>query len=239
MNQEFAESRTNGRSGSILPSNLGLGGKASCRSPCSWVLHSSTRQSTPATGFSCSHCATSVTFSRSPVGCVQKRALRPKQGLDSALCEGARMHAFLSRIDRFFPVRYLGWTLASCSPLVRVALVANGHGVIFALVAIVLALVGFGDLLQRQRLGAAQLSADRPHTLPARVHPPRNPPVLSRERQRGNAVLAPTAFDRLSAGERRRPTRRPFGTQLDQQSRATNGSITRLCPTEIATPIFA
>ena len=86
-------------------------------------------------------------------------------------------------------------------------------------------------------LAAAQLPRDRPRALPARDHPPGDPPVLHRERQRGRAVLAPAALARVPAREGRvrqaaagHPARRPRrGLRVDQPLAAAHaGRLARL-----------
>jgi hypothetical protein len=62
------------------------------------------------------------------------------------------MHAFLARIDRFFPVRYVAWALSIVVALwLSFRWVQTGTGAILALGAIVLALIGLRDQLQRTR----------------------------------------------------------------------------------------
>jgi hypothetical protein len=62
------------------------------------------------------------------------------------------MHAFLARIDRFFPVRYIAWTLSIVAALfLSFRWSQTGSGEILALVAIVLALIGLRDQIQRTK----------------------------------------------------------------------------------------
>ena len=105
------------------------------------------------------------------------------------------MHALLSTIDRFFPVRYLAWTLCvAVRGRARLELVADGRvpgaddrGACDS------SLVG-ARLAAAAALGAPQLSGHRPHTLSARIHTPGNSPVLSsrrttsKRRSRANSV---------------------------------------------------
>ena len=72
--------------------------------------------------------------------------------------------------------------------------------------------------------------------LPARVHPPRDPPVLHRERQRGDAVLARSSARWSTSAPRASPTSAPSARSSTCTPTATSGSTTRSRPRTLATP---
>src|SRR6185369_6974682 len=66
-----------------------------------------------------------------------------------ALVRGDRMHAWLSRLDRYFPIRYTVWSLSVLS-MIGFAIYWHwtGTGDVAAIVCGVLVAVGIRDMLQ-------------------------------------------------------------------------------------------
>jgi hypothetical protein len=118
----------------------------------------------------------------------------------------------LNQLNNHYPVRYT--VLGLCAfglALALFSLVAFGVG---WLALLCFRAAGTGGVRHAPVAPPAQLPGHRAPALPAGVHPPRDPPVLHRKRQRGGAVLAPAALAGLPARQGR-PDKRPFGTQLD------------------------
>jgi glutamate synthase domain-containing protein 2 len=148
------------------------------------------------------------------------------------------MHAFLARIDRFFPVRYLAW--ASC--IVVTAWLAlrfwqTGTGAVPPLVGVVLALVGLRDSLQRQHsvlrnyplIGHLRFLLEfiRPEIRQYFLESDNEESPFSRQQR--------SIVYQRAKGE---PDKRPFGTQLDQRAAGYEWINHSLVPTEIASHDF-
>ena len=143
------------------------------------------------------------------------------------------MHAFLSRIDRIFPVRYTAW---SGTIVLAVWLgfrwTQTGDGVVLALAALVLALLGLGDLLQRQRsvlrnypvIGHLRflLELIRPEIRQYFLEADNEETPFSRQQR--------SIVYQRAKGD---PDKRPFGTQLDQRAAGYEWINHSLMPTEI------
>ena len=143
------------------------------------------------------------------------------------------MHEFLSRIDRFFPVRYIAW---SATIVLAVWLgfrwTQTGSGAVAALAALALALLGLRDLLQRQRsvlrnypvIGHLRflLELIRPEIRQYFLEADNEETPFSRQQR--------SIVYQRAKGD---PDKRPFGTQLDQRASGYEWINHSLMPTEI------
>ena len=148
------------------------------------------------------------------------------------------MHALLSTIDRFFPVRYLAWTLC-----VVLALALGWHwsrtgefpGVTLA--ALGLVLLGVRDSLQQQRsvlrnypvIGHLRFLLEyiRPEIRQYFLEADNEQTPFSRQQRS-------IVYQRAKGA----PDKRPFGTQLDQHAAGYEWINHSLVPTEIPTADF-
>jgi glutamate synthase domain-containing protein 2 len=148
------------------------------------------------------------------------------------------MHAFLARIDRFFPVRYVAWTLSIAAALwLSFRWSQTGSGVILALVALVLALIGLRDQLQRTRsvlrnyplIGHLRFLLEyiRPEIRQYFIESDNEETPFSRQQR--------SIVYQRAKGE---SDKRPFGTQLDQRAAGYEWINHSLMPTEIASADF-
>lgn len=148
------------------------------------------------------------------------------------------MHAFLARIDRFFPVRYLAWAIAIVAALwLGLEAALAGGSIVAALVALVLALIGLRDALQRQRsvlrnyplIGHLRflLELIRPEIRQYFIESDNEETPFSRQQR--------SLVYQRAKGD---PDKRPFGTQLDQRAAGYEWINHSLLPTEIATLDF-
>jgi glutamate synthase domain-containing protein 2 len=143
------------------------------------------------------------------------------------------MHAFLSKIDRFFPVRYLAWTLSIAIALwLAFRWQQTGTGAVPALVAGILALLGLRDSLQRQRsvlrnyplIGHLRFLLEfiRPEIRQYFLESDNEETPFSRQQR--------SIVYQRAKGD---PDKRPFGTQLDQKAAGYEWINHSLVPTEI------
>ena len=148
------------------------------------------------------------------------------------------MHAFLSRIDRLFPVRYLAWSLSIVvSAWLALRWWQTGGGEILALAALLLALVGLGDALQRQRsvlrnyplIGHIRflLELIRPEIRQYFLESDNEETPFSRQQRSIVYQRAKGDVDK-----------KPFGTQIDQKAAGYEWINHSLMPTEISTTDF-
>ena len=148
------------------------------------------------------------------------------------------MHAFLARIDRFFPVRYLAWSAAVVlAAWFGLRSFLNGISAVPALVALVLALLGLRDSLQRQRsvlrnyplIGHLRFLFEfiRPEIRQYFIESDNEETPFSRQQR--------SLVYQRAKGD---PDKRPFGTQLDQRSAGYEWINHSLVPTDIATVDF-
>jgi glutamate synthase domain-containing protein 2 len=148
------------------------------------------------------------------------------------------MHAFLSRIDRFFPVRYLAWALTiSVAVWLTFRWQQTGTGAVPALVAGILALMGLRDSLQRQRsvlrnypvIGHLRflLELIRPEIRQYFLESDNEETPFSRQQR--------SIVYQRAKGD---PDKRPFGTQLDQKAAGYEWINHSLVPTEIPSVDF-
>jgi glutamate synthase domain-containing protein 2 len=143
------------------------------------------------------------------------------------------MHEFLSRIDRFFPVRYTAWSATIVVTLwLGFRWTQTGNGAIPALGALVLALLGLRDLLQRQRsvlrnypvIGHLRflLELIRPEIRQYFLEADNEETPFSRQQR--------SIVYQRAKGD---PDKRPFGTQLDQRAAGYEWINHSLMPTQI------
>jgi len=148
------------------------------------------------------------------------------------------MHAFLARIDRFFPVRYVAWALSIVVALwLSFRWSQTGTGAILALGAIVLALIGLRDQLQRTRsvlrnyplIGHIRylLEYIRPEIRQYFLESDNEETPFSRQQRS-------IVYQRAKGDS----DKRPFGTQLDQRAAGYEWINHSLVPTEIASENF-
>ena len=148
------------------------------------------------------------------------------------------MHAFLARIDRFFPVRYLAWSAAIVlAGWFGLRAVLNGISAVPALAALVLALIGLRDSLQRQRsvlrnyplIGHLRFLFEfvRPEIRQYFIESDNEETPFSRQQR--------SLVYQRAKGD---PDKRPFGTQLDQRSAGYEWINHSLMPTAIPTVDF-
>jgi len=148
------------------------------------------------------------------------------------------MHAFLARIDRFFPVRYIAWTLSIVAALwLSFRWSQTGAGAILALTAIVLALIGLRDQLQRTKsvlrnyplIGHIRylLEYVRPEIRQYFLESDNEETPFSRQQRS-------IVYQRAKGDS----DKRPFGTQLDQRAAGYEWINHSLMPTEIASADF-
>ena len=148
------------------------------------------------------------------------------------------MHAFLSKIDRFFPVRYLAWALSIALALAfAFRWQQTGTGAAPALVAGLLALMGLRDSLQRQRsvlrnyplIGHLRflLELIRPEIRQYFLESDNEETPFSRQQR--------SIVYQRAKGD---PDKRPFGTQLDQKAGGYEWINHSLVPTEIPSVDF-
>jgi glutamate synthase domain-containing protein 2 len=148
------------------------------------------------------------------------------------------MHAFLARIDRFVPVRYLAWSVAVVLAAwlgLRSALM--GTSPVPALVALVLALMGLRDSLQRQHsvlrnyplIGHLRFLFEfiRPEIRQYFIESDNEETPFSRQQR--------SLVYQRAKGD---PDKRPFGTQLDQRAGGYEWINHSLVPTDIPTLDF-
>jgi glutamate synthase domain-containing protein 2 len=148
------------------------------------------------------------------------------------------MHAFLSRIDRFFPVRYLAWSLSMvlCAWF-TLRWQQTGTGEIPALVAFLLALMGLRDALQRQHsvlrnyplIGHMRFLLEfvRPEIRQYFLESDNEETPFSRQQRS-------IVYQRAKGDA----DKRPFGTQLDLQAAGYEWINHSLMPTAIPTSDF-
>jgi glutamate synthase domain-containing protein 2 len=148
------------------------------------------------------------------------------------------MHAFLARIDRFFPVRYITWTLSIVAALwLSFRWSQTGTSAILALIAIVLALIGLRDQLQRTKsvlrnyplIGHIRylLEYIRPEIRQYFLESDNEETPFSRQQRS-------IVYQRAKGDS----DKRPFGTQLDQRAAGYEWINHSLMPTEIASADF-
>jgi glutamate synthase domain-containing protein 2 len=148
------------------------------------------------------------------------------------------MHAFLARIDRFFPVRYMAWTASIVVALwLSVRWAQTGTGAILALIAIVLALIGLRDALQRTHsvlrnyplIGHIRFLLEfiRPEIRQYFIESDNEETPFSRQQRS-------IVYQRAKGDS----DKRPFGTQLDQRAAGYEWINHSLVPTEIASQDF-
>ena len=148
------------------------------------------------------------------------------------------MHALLSTIDRFFPVRYLAWTLCGLLALVlgwRWS--QTGADALPALAALGLVVLGARDSLQRQHsvlrnypvIGHLRFLLEyvRPELRQYFLESDNEQTPFSRQQRS-------IVYQRAKGA----PDKRPFGTQLDQHVAGYEWINHSLVPTEIATADF-
>ncbi len=148
------------------------------------------------------------------------------------------MHALLSTIDRFFPVRYLAWTLCGLLALVlgwRWS--QTGADALPALAALGLLVLGARDSLQRQHsvlrnypvIGHLRFLLEyvRPELRQYFLESDNEQTPFSRQQRS-------IVYQRAKGA----PDKRPFGTQLDQHVAGYEWINHSLVPTEIATADF-
>ncbi len=143
------------------------------------------------------------------------------------------MHEFLSRIDRFFPVRYIAWAATIVLALwLGFRFTQTGSGAIPALASLALALLGLRDLLQRQRsvlrnypvIGHLRflLELIRPEIRQYFLESDNEETPFSRQQR--------SIVYQRAKGD---PDKRPFGTQLDQRASGYEWINHSLMPTSI------
>jgi len=143
------------------------------------------------------------------------------------------MHAFLARIDRFVPVRYLAWSVAVLvAAWLGLRSTLTGSSPVSALVALVLALIGLRDSLQRQHsvlrnyplIGHLRFLFEfiRPEIRQYFIESDNEETPFSRQQR--------SLVYQRAKGD---PDKRPFGTQLDQRSAGYEWINHSLMPTEI------
>jgi glutamate synthase domain-containing protein 2 len=148
------------------------------------------------------------------------------------------MHAFLARIDRFFPVRYTAWMLSIVAALyLSFRWSQTGSGAILALIAIVLALIGLRDQIQRTRsvlrnyplIGHIRFLLEfiRPEIRQYFIESDNEETPFSRQQRS-------IVYQRAKGDS----DKRPFGTQLDQRAAGYEWINHSLMPTEIASADF-
>jgi glutamate synthase domain-containing protein 2 len=148
------------------------------------------------------------------------------------------MHEFLSRMDRFFPVRYTAWSATIVVTLwLGFRWTQTGNGAIPALGALVLALLGLRDLLQRQRsvlrnypvIGHLRflLELIRPEIRQYFLEADNEETPFSRQQR--------SIVYQRAKGD---PDKRPFGTQLDQRAAGYEWINHSLMPTQIPSVDF-
>ena len=148
------------------------------------------------------------------------------------------MHAFLSRIDRFFPVRYIAWSGAIVLTLwFGFRFTQTGEAAIAALGSLSLALLGLRDSLQRQSsvlrnyplIGHLRflLELIRPEIRQYFIESDNEETPFSRQQRS-------IVYQRAKGA----PDKRPFGTQLDQRAAGYEWINPSLMPTEIASADF-
>lgn len=148
------------------------------------------------------------------------------------------MHAFLARIDRFVPVRYLAWSAAIVlAAWLGLQTFLNGISVVPALVALVLALLGLRDSLQGQHsvlrnyplIGHLRFLFEfiRPEIRQYFIESDNEETPFSRQQR--------SLVYQRAKGD---PDKRPFGTQLDQRSAGYEWINHSLMPTDIPTLDF-
>jgi glutamate synthase domain-containing protein 2 len=148
------------------------------------------------------------------------------------------MHAFLAKIDRFFPVRYLAWATALLVTLwFALRWWQTGMGAIATLVGAVLALIGLRDSLQRQHsvlrnyplIGHLRFLLEfiRPEMRQYFIESDNEETPFSRQQR--------SLVYQRAKGD---PDKRPFGTQLDQHAAGYEWINHSLVPTEIASQDF-
>jgi glutamate synthase domain-containing protein 2 len=148
------------------------------------------------------------------------------------------MHAFLARIDRFFPVRYVAWALSIAAALwLSFRWAQTGTGAILALGAIVFALIGLRDQLQRTRsvlrnyplIGHVRFLLEfiRPEIRQYFIESDNEETPFSRQQRS-------IVYQRAKGDS----DKRPFGTQLDQRAAGYEWINHSLVPTEIASQDF-
>jgi glutamate synthase domain-containing protein 2 len=148
------------------------------------------------------------------------------------------MHAFLAGIDRFFPVRYCAWTAAIVvAAWLSLRWWQTGAGAVPALVALVLALIGLRDSLQRKHsvlrnyplIGHIRFLLEfvRPEIRQYFIESDNEQTPFSRQQR--------SIVYQRAKGD---PDKRPFGTQLDQQAAGYEWINHSLVPTEIRSRDF-
>ena len=148
------------------------------------------------------------------------------------------MHALLSTIDRFFPVRYLAWTLCGLFALVLGwNWSQTGADALPALAALGLVALGARDSLQRQHsvlrnypvIGHLRFLLEyvRPELRQYFLESDNEQTPFSRQQRS-------IVYQRAKGA----PDKRPFGTQLDQHVAGYEWINHSLVPTEIATADF-
>jgi glutamate synthase domain-containing protein 2 len=128
------------------------------------------------------------------------------------------MHAFLSRIDRFFPVRYIAWSAAIVLTFWFGFLwTQTGGGAIVALASLLFALLGLRDLLQRQ----SSVLRNYPLIGHLRFLLELIRPEIRQYFIESDNVETPFSRQQRSLVYQRAkgdPDKRPFGTQVDKRA---------------------
>ena len=148
------------------------------------------------------------------------------------------MHAFLAKIDRFFPVRYLAWTTSFVvAAWLTLRWWQTGTGAVAALLAGVLVLIGLRDALQRQHsvlrnyplIGHLRFLLEfiRPEIRQYFIESDNEETPFSRQQR--------SLVYQRAKGD---PDKRPFGTQLDLEAAGYEWINHSLMPTEIASQDF-